>query len=99
MALICYHFAACLVKNKNHSPSELGNQNTSTTKMVTQALVSSSIASSVEATRQILGGRPALSSTRRVSFVVRAASTPPVKVGLSLSLSLHSDSSMSELIV
>ncbi|KAA8524926.1 hypothetical protein F0562_011436 [Nyssa sinensis] len=46
--------------------------------MATQALVSSSsITSSVETARQILGGKPFQSPSRKVSFVVRAASTPP----------------------
>nr|GMD87609.1 chlorophyll A-B binding protein 8, chloroplastic [Ipomoea batatas] len=54
--------------------------------MAAQALISSSsIASSAEAARQVLGARPLQSSSRKVSFVVRAASTPPVKVCLSLS--------------
>lgn len=50
--------------------------------MATQALVSSSsLTSSVESARQILGARPAFTPTRKVSFVVKAASTPPVKQG------------------
>lgn len=56
-------------------------------KMATQALVSSSLTSSVETARQILGARSAQSptgSSRKGSFVVRAASTPPVKVCLFL---------------
>ncbi|KAL0311428.1 UNVERIFIED_CONTAM: Chlorophyll a-b binding protein 8, chloroplastic [Sesamum angustifolium] len=57
--------------------------------MATQALVSSSsICSSAEAARQILGGRPAQSS-RTVSFVVKAASTPPVKQGANRPFGLH----------
>lgn len=51
--------------------------------MATQALLSSSLASSVETARQILGARSLQSpigSSRKTSFVVRAASTPPVKV-------------------
>nr|GMC70316.1 chlorophyll A-B binding protein 8, chloroplastic [Ipomoea batatas] len=48
--------------------------------MAAQALISSSsITSSAEVARQVLGGRP-LQSSRKVSFVVRASSsTPPVK--------------------
>lgn len=50
-------------------------------KMATQALISSSsIASSTEAARQILGGRPFQSQIKKASFVVRATATPPVKV-------------------
>ncbi|PWA59666.1 chlorophyll A-B binding protein [Artemisia annua] len=49
--------------------------------MATQALVSSSsLTSSVEANRQILSGRTLQVSSRKVSFVVKAAATPPVKV-------------------
>ncbi|XP_022769555.1 photosystem I chlorophyll a/b-binding protein 3-1, chloroplastic-like [Durio zibethinus] len=51
--------------------------------MATEALVSSSLSSSVANARQILGARQLQSpigSSRKVSFVVRAASTPPVKV-------------------
>ncbi|CBI40043.3 unnamed protein product, partial [Vitis vinifera] len=50
--------------------------------MAAQALVSSSLTSSVETARQILGSRPLQSPSRKSSsFVVRAASTPPVKQG------------------
>ncbi|KAG9129095.1 hypothetical protein Leryth_019822 [Lithospermum erythrorhizon] len=46
--------------------------------MATQTLVSS--LSSSDAARQILGGRPSFQShSRKTSFVIRAASTPPVK--------------------
>jgi light-harvesting complex I chlorophyll a/b binding protein 3 len=51
--------------------------------MAAQALVSSSLTSSVETARKVLGARPTQSpfvSSRKSSFVVRAASTPPVKV-------------------
>lgn len=49
--------------------------------MATQALISSSsISTSAEAARQILGSRNSQAVTRKASFVVRAASTPPVKV-------------------
>lgn len=49
--------------------------------MATQALISSSsISTSAEAARQIIGSRISQSVTRKASFVVRAASTPPVKV-------------------
>lgn len=53
-------------------------------EMAAQALVSSSLTSSVESARHLLGANRPLQSTRRASFVVRAASTPPVKVSLSL---------------
>ncbi|KAM7492453.1 hypothetical protein LguiA_035374 [Lonicera macranthoides] len=48
--------------------------------MATQAMVSSSsLASSAQAARQLLGvGRPLHSSKRRVSFLVSAAATPPI---------------------
>eukprot|EP00258_Populus_trichocarpa_P025580 XP_024441599.1 photosystem I chlorophyll a/b-binding protein 3-1, chloroplastic-like [Populus trichocarpa] len=52
--------------------------------MAAQALVSSSLTSSVETARKVLGARPTQSpfvSSRKSSFVVRAASTPPVKQG------------------
>ncbi|KAF5741346.1 hypothetical protein HS088_TW10G00343 [Tripterygium wilfordii] len=52
--------------------------------MAAQALVSSSLTSSMEAARQIFGAKPIQSpigSSRRASFVVRAAATPPVKEG------------------
>ncbi|KAL0406604.1 UNVERIFIED_CONTAM: Chlorophyll a-b binding protein 8, chloroplastic [Sesamum latifolium] len=66
--------------------------------MATQALVSSSsICSSAEAARQILGGRPAAQSSRRVSFVVKAASTPPVKQGANRPLWFASKQSLSYL--
>ena len=49
--------------------------------MATQALVSSSsLTSSVEAARKVLGARSSIGSSRKASFSVRAASTPPVKV-------------------
>ncbi|KAK1362373.1 Chlorophyll a-b binding protein, chloroplastic [Heracleum sosnowskyi] len=55
--------------------------------MATQALLSSSsITSSVEAARQIFAGRPAQSLSRKISFVVKAASTPPVKQEQKLAL-------------
>lgn len=66
--------------------------------MSTQALLSSSsITSSVEAARQILGGRPTQSHRRKVSFVVRAASTPPVKQGADRQLWFASKQSLSYL--
>ncbi|KAK6142242.1 hypothetical protein DH2020_022590 [Rehmannia glutinosa] len=62
------------------------------------ALVSSSsICSSAEAARQILGGRPTQSSSRKVSFVVKAASTPPVKQGADRPLWFASKQSLSYL--
>lgn len=49
--------------------------------MATQALISSSsITASAEASRQIFGARSFQSAPRKVSFVVRAGSSPPVKV-------------------
>lgn len=52
--------------------------------MATQALVSSSsLTASKEAARHLLGGKAVQSpfgSRKSASFVVRAASTPPVKV-------------------
>ena len=49
--------------------------------MAAQALVSSSLTSSVQTARQIFGAKPAVSvSQRKVSLVVKAASTPPAKV-------------------
>ncbi|KAG6590140.1 Chlorophyll a-b binding protein 8, chloroplastic, partial [Cucurbita argyrosperma subsp. argyrosperma] len=48
--------------------------------MATQALVSSSLTSTVGAARQRFGPKPCLgSSTKQASFVVRAEATPPVK--------------------
>ncbi|KAK3025511.1 hypothetical protein RJ639_042046, partial [Escallonia herrerae] len=68
------------------------------TEMATQALVSSSsITSSAEAAKQILGGRPFQSPARKVSFVVRAASTPPVKQGADRPLWFASKQSLSYL--
>jgi hypothetical protein len=45
-------------------------------------MAAQAILSSVEAGRQLLCSRPfrSISGTRRASFVVRAASTPPAKV-------------------
>ncbi|KAJ8621149.1 hypothetical protein MRB53_029678 [Persea americana] len=67
--------------------------------MATQALLSS-----MEAGRQLLGGRPLQSthsksfgSPRRASFVVRAASTPPVKQGADRQLWFASKQSLSYL--
>ncbi|KAL7103897.1 hypothetical protein ACP275_08G209400 [Erythranthe tilingii] len=69
--------------------------------MATQALVSSSsICSSADAARQILGGRsPAAhtSSSRKVSFVVKSAATPPVKQGGNRPLWFASKQSLSYL--
>ncbi|CAA3027506.1 chlorophyll a-b binding 8, chloroplastic [Olea europaea subsp. europaea] len=65
--------------------------------MATQALLSSpSISSSAEVARQILGGRP-VQSARKVSFVVKAASTPPVKQGADRPLWFASKQSLSYL--
>ena len=62
-----------------HRPNSKLNQKQQ--EMAAQALVSSSLTSSVETARQILGSRPLQSPSRKSSsFVVRAASTPPVKV-------------------
>ncbi|CAK7337154.1 unnamed protein product [Dovyalis caffra] len=70
-------------------------------EMAVQALVSSSLTSSVETARQILGARPTQSpfvSTRKSSsFVVRAASTPPVKQGADRQLWFASKQSLSYL--
>lgn len=58
--------------------------------MAAQALVSSSLTSSVQTARQILGTKPAVSvSQKKTSFVVKAASTPPVKVHNSLLMHLN----------
>ncbi|RVW28803.1 Chlorophyll a-b binding protein 8, chloroplastic [Vitis vinifera] len=63
-----------------HRPNSKLNQKQQ--EMAAQALVSSSLTSSVETARQILGSRPLQSPSRKSSsFVVRAASTPPVKQG------------------
>ncbi|NBH74303.1 hypothetical protein D3Z51_20430, partial [Clostridiaceae bacterium] len=65
--------------------------------MAAQALLSSSsISSSAELARQILGGRP-LHSSRKVSFLVKAASTPPVKQGANRQLWFASKQSLSYL--
>ena len=54
-----------------------------------QAMATQALLSSMEAGRQLLGGRPLqftssrfIGSSRKDSFVVRAASTPPVKVSV-----------------
>lgn len=66
--------------------------------MATQALISSSsITASAEATRQILGARSLQSSTRKVSFVVRAEATPPAKQGADRQLWFASKQSLSYL--
>ncbi|XP_039005736.1 photosystem I chlorophyll a/b-binding protein 3-1, chloroplastic [Hibiscus syriacus] len=49
--------------------------------MAAHALVSSSLTYSVETARQILGAKPQFGSSRKGSFLVKAASTPPVKQG------------------
>ncbi|KAL0443730.1 UNVERIFIED_CONTAM: Chlorophyll a-b binding protein 8, chloroplastic [Sesamum latifolium] len=65
--------------------------------MAAQALVSSSsICSSADAARQILGGR-SIHSSRKASFVVKAASTPPVKQGADRQLWFASKQSLSYL--
>ncbi|XP_010252884.1 PREDICTED: chlorophyll a-b binding protein 8, chloroplastic [Nelumbo nucifera] len=64
--------------------------------MAAQTLVSSSLTSSVESARQLLGGRP-FQSPRKASFVVRAASTPPVKQGADRQLWFASKQSLSYL--
>lgn len=49
--------------------------------MAAQALVSSSLTSSVQTARQIFGSKPVASaSQKKSSFVVKATSSPPVKV-------------------
>ncbi|KAJ6319375.1 hypothetical protein OIU78_014900 [Salix suchowensis] len=68
--------------------------------MATQALVSSSLTSSVESARKIIGARRTHSSfvsSRKSSFVVRAASTPPVKQGADRQLWFASKQSLSYL--
>ncbi|KAF3621391.1 Chlorophyll a-b binding protein 3, chloroplastic [Capsicum baccatum] len=66
--------------------------------MATQALISSSsISTSAEAARQILGSRNAQSLGRKASFVVRATSTPPVKQGADRPLWFASKQSLSYL--
>ncbi|KAF7833572.1 chlorophyll a-b binding protein 8, chloroplastic [Senna tora] len=68
--------------------------------MATQALVSSSsLTSSVQAARKILGGRPLQypNSSRKASFVVKAASTPPVKQGADRQLWFASKQSLTYL--
>nr|GEV27079.1 chlorophyll a-b binding protein 8, chloroplastic [Tanacetum cinerariifolium] len=66
--------------------------------MATQALVSSSsLTSSVEANRQILSGRTLQVSSRKVSFVVKAAATPPVKQNANRQLWFASKQSLSYL--
>ncbi|CAM8949713.1 unnamed protein product [Rhodiola kirilowii] len=69
--------------------------------MAAQALVSSSLTSSVEVARQqILGGRSfqaSPTSSRKASFVVKATSTPPVKAGANRPLWFASKQSLSYL--
>ncbi|KAJ6680654.1 CHLOROPHYLL A/B BINDING PROTEIN [Salix purpurea] len=68
--------------------------------MATQALVSSSLTSSVESARKIIGARrnhSSFVSSRKSSFVVRAASTPPVKQGADRQLWFASKQSLSYL--
>ena len=60
------------------------------TTMATQALVSSSLTSSVETARHITGARNGVPSLRKNSFVVRASATPPVKVCYPHSFCSHS---------
>nr|CAD1831399.1 unnamed protein product [Ananas comosus var. bracteatus] len=67
--------------------------------MATQALLSS-----MEAGRQLLGGRPlhhaptrSIGSSRKASFVVKAAATPPVKQGADRQLWFASKQSLSYL--
>lgn len=63
-----------------YSNSLIQSETNARKEMAAQALVSSSLTSSVETARQILGSRQFPSSRRSSSFVVRASSTPPVKV-------------------
>lgn len=66
--------------------------------MATQALVSSSLTSSVGAARQRLGAKPSFGSSRKsASFVVRAQATPPVKQGADRQLWFASKQSLSYL--
>ncbi|MCE2055012.1 Photosystem I chlorophyll a/b-binding protein 3-1, chloroplastic [Datura stramonium] len=66
--------------------------------MATQALISSSsISTSAEAARQILGSRSSQFATRKTSFVVRATSTPPAKQGANRQLWFASKQSLSYL--
>lgn len=65
--------------------------------MATQALVSSSSLTVDAASRQILAAARSSSSTRKVSFVTRAASTPPVKQGGDRQLWFASKQSLSYL--
>jgi light-harvesting complex I chlorophyll a/b binding protein 3 len=66
-------------------------------KMAAQALVSSSLSSSVENVRQVFEARTLRLSTRKASFVVRAAATPPVKSGANRQLWFASQQSLSYL--
>ncbi|PPS07142.1 hypothetical protein GOBAR_AA13504 [Gossypium barbadense] len=65
--------------------------------MATQALVSSSLTYSVETARQILGAKRQIGPSRKGSFVVKAASTPPVKQGADRPLWFASKQSLSYL--
>ncbi|GAB4825360.1 Photosystem I chlorophyll a/b-binding protein 3-1, chloroplastic [Ancistrocladus abbreviatus] len=69
--------------------------------MAAQALVSSSLTSSMETARQMLGSsRPlqtASAARKNASFIVRAASTPPVKQGADRQLWFASKQSLSYL--
>lgn len=65
--------------------------------MATQALVSSSsICASADAARQVFGGR-SIQSSRKVSFVVKAEASPPVKQGADRQLWFASRQSLSYL--
>ncbi|CAH1444648.1 unnamed protein product [Lactuca virosa] len=66
--------------------------------MAAQALVSSSsLTSSGDSTRQILAGKPLQTPSRKVSFLVKAASSPPVKQGAGRQLWFASKQSLSYL--
>lgn len=66
--------------------------------MAAQALVSSSLTSSVQTARQIFGSKPVASaSQKKSSFVVKAAATPPVKQGANRPLWFASSQSLSYL--
>ncbi|KAJ4902005.1 photosystem I light harvesting complex protein 3 [Raphanus sativus] len=66
--------------------------------MAAQALVSSSLTSYVQTARQIFSSKSSVSiSQRKTSFIVKAASTPPVKQGANRQLWFASSQSLSYL--
>ncbi|KAG1327351.1 hypothetical protein COCNU_01G012850 [Cocos nucifera] len=94
---------ASLPTNTLNIPKAFGNQKKEGGERI-KAMATQALLSSVEAGRQLLGGKPLRStstrsaaSPRKASFVVRASSTPPIKQGADRQLWFASEQSLAYL--